>query len=350
MKNTNTTSKSIYTIDNYDDDCLAVIKNIFYGIVPLIIVSIGWLSNTLALIVYLRKIFKKNCIYIFFCSLAISDSIALLDGVREFIEFRFEIILFSCQLTEYISFIPACISSWIYVFISADRMLTIVFANSKIHQIFVKKISKIISLILLCLSIMVAYLPVLVIDDDFEYENESSIQLLIPTEKSCHHKSYMLATFWIDLIISVVLPSFFMFLFSTFTIIRIIKSRHRILKLKYCLKERQLNHEKNNLLHISINRRDKIFAISSLLLNFLYLILNLPSVVFYLIVYYSHKHQSENTSIYANFIPIVDSLFFLSLLQLFFTSFLTNSLFRKEFFKMFKFCAKYSNRVTSTTS
>ena len=343
----NTTSKSIYTIEEFDDDCLATVKNIFYGIMPLIIVSIGWFSNSLALVVYLRKKFKKNYIFIYFCSLAISDSIALLDYVREFLDFRFGIILFSCQLTEYISFIPACISSWIYVFISIDRMLTIVFTNSKLNQLLNKKLSKIISLTLLCLSIMVAYLPVLVIDDDYENENESSI---IPSEKSCHHKSYMLATFWIDLIISVVLPSFFMFLFSTYTIIHIIRSRHRILKLKCCLKEKKTNHDKLNLLHMGINRRDKIFAISSFLLNSLYLILNLPSVVLYLIVYYSHKNQSLKTSAYAHFIPIVDLIFFLSLLQLFFTSFLTNSLFRKEFFSIFKFCAKYSNKVSSTDS
>lgn len=336
--------KSIHTIQNFDDDCLKTIKNIFYGIMPVIIVFIGLLTNNLALVIYLRKKFRQNNIYIYFCSLTISENLNLLDYLREFIDYKFNMILFSCQLTEYISFVPACISSWIYVFISFDRMLNIVYTNSKLNHILNKKISKILSLVLLSLPIMLAYLPILVINNREDDKNELLFNPEVPIEKLCQNEPYMVVLFWINMLLSVVFPSLFMFIFSTCTILRIIKSRCRILKLKCCKKD---GHEKSNLLNIKINRRDKIFAITSFSLNFLFLILNLPKVVLYLI-YYSNRDQLETSNMY--FVPIVDMIFFLSSLQLFFTSFITNSIFRKEFFSLISFCAKYSKKVSSTTN
>jgi hypothetical protein len=329
---------------NQTDTFMMAIQRAFYGILPALIVPLGWTANMLAFLVYASDKFKKNYVYIYLCSLAVSDSLALVDYLIEFLEFNFNVNIFSCQTVEYISFVPSCLSAWTIVLVSGERMLNITFSNAKLtSSLNNNKLIKLIILVAIGIATSVAFLPVLIVESS-QPDDESSF-------KYCQNKSHMLIVFWLDLIGSVVLPAILMFTFNLFTITRVLESRKKTHVQFYV----HLNRRKRV---NRLNRRDRMFAVTSFSLNFLFLVLNLPTVVLYLVCFYYNsglitaitERTKENAELMAHFIPVGDFVYSLSCLQLLFTSLLVNSIFRNEFkAKVCAHCNRFSrsNKITS---
>ena len=124
---------------------------------------------------------------------------------------------------------------------------------------------------------------------------------------------------WMDLLNLTILPFSLMIVFATLLIITIFQSRLRILRMSAIQDRNRLN-------------KDIKFAVTSILLNFIFIILNLPICVANLFfeVFYSY---------YDAFL----SIYYISYCINFYILAVFNSVFKKELFLLFKCKWKHSD-------
>jgi Na+/H+ antiporter NhaD/arsenite permease-like protein len=113
---------------------------------------------------------------------------------------------------------------------------------------------------------------------------------------------------------SSLLPSFFMFISTSLTLRVIFKSRRR--------SQNYQDHQQSR-----TKSKDVKFAISSISLNVFFFILNMPLTSFFLIRNFVEIHFELNGLIRS----ICFNLFFINYANIFFISYIFNSMFRKEF-------------------
>ena len=130
------------------------------------------------------------------------------------------------------------------------------------------------------------------------------------------NSDYQIIAFWMDLVNRVVLPFIFMFFFSVLLIYSIFKSR-------------------KNVVDSFISSRNKKFqklkrlAITSMFMNIAFISLELPMTITLLI-----QDTTTAWTVYSQFTYYV---FYMSYSVNFYVMFMSNSLFRKEFFEIFRF-------------
>ena len=172
-------------------------------------------------------------------------------------------------------------------------------------------------------------------DDISKAQNESKIVC------QSSNAAYSLALSWLDLFAKIIIPFSIMFASTIFLAKTLVSSRKRA-RVGSTSNEIQSTQQRRSLNHISaalnVNKklksreqRDFNFAMTSISLNILSLLLNLPITVFTI---YELNVEPINT-----FLFMISSLCLnINLSYKFFLYLLVNMKFREEFFKIFSFC------------
>jgi hypothetical protein len=218
-----------------------------------------------------------------------------------------------CKFFNYFNYGLDSFSPWSLVYISVEKFFTIAYPTS---NLFKKKKTQIIFLILLTVHNIAYHINLLFDFDVFEESNETT---------TCYFTSYhtQKVNGYKDMINCVLGPFFLMMCFSSLLIAAIFRSRKRV----------HLNdaeREKKRL------KQDIKFSITSLSMNLLFVIMNMPLAIDLFLQYNDHfdVYTMLNYIYYASY-------------SCRFYVFLTNALIRRELFYIF---SKNNNQVNSVAS
>ena len=288
------------------------LESITVGIVysfPLISIA-GFFFNSLSFVIFSQKKFQKTSFSIYFRFLIISDSLSLLLPINRMLEWNFLMFIsnysdFFCKLRAFYSYAIRPISGWTTVVIGLDRMIDIMYPTRFLFRKQVK------FQIITCLSILffdfMFYIPVLFFRLNrtpyFDTQTNKTSELII-----CENKS--IPVFWMDLFQSALVP-FILMLTSTSLILRcVFKSRH--------LRQR------------ARRRKDLKYAVTSISLNIIFLLLNSPFVFYNLISTYISINYAVDEFLFI----LCLTMLYLNFLSVFFINISANSIFKEEFYKL----------------
>ena len=232
--------------------------------------------------------------------------------------FNFDPIIISnigCQIYDFFNYALDALSPWCLVYISIEKFISIAYPGKRL--IFKKKNNQIIFFIILCLFNFIYHLNIPFSVDIEIIDNKSNYSI-------CFFNSYenQLITSNMDLINYILIPFFLMILFSLLLIGSIFKTRSRV----------DINNSDRE--HKRL-RQDIKVALSLLLMNFIFILLNLPLEISLLL-----PSSYYNFDIYV----LLSYIFNISSAINFYLILLTNSLFRQEFYSLFKIIRKNNNQ------
>ena len=296
--------------------------------IELLVILLGIISNIITLVVFIRRNFKKFSARNIFCALVISDILKLISVT---ILYKIGLNLKSmselgCRLQNYIESFTTALSMFLVVYSSIDKFFFITNPKLKLNR---NLVILLIILIALIYSATYAILP--------EYKtslNNSSLNNSSFNNNSFNNSSLSFVcyksviSFLLEMIFSVLIPSLMTLLFSCLLISSILESRLKILNLNTQKDRRRL-------------KKDIIFAISTLIINILYLLFDLP---LFIILISKKLKPNYNFSLILAYLGVLQTLAFsmnMYILIIF------NSIFRREFLNMFC-CNRHSRQQTST--
>jgi hypothetical protein len=250
-------------------DLWLIIYDLGISYAQLIISLVG---TTLGIIIFSRKKLKKfpmRCTYqwllatdaFYVAKIAIQNTFVYTSiGNLKYLS------SFACKLYIYTNFMICPISSWLLVVISAERCIGIVFGN----RIKIFKNRKF-EMFLIALTIIYNFLiniPFLLYQDIQQSFTNSTDSNETQIDYDCEFGSieYIQAFYLMDMINSTLVPYAIMLVSSIILIVFVIKSRMRVERLTN-------NKEKKSLV------KEIRFGMTILLLNFFFVILNLPICV-----------------------------------------------------------------------
>lgn len=280
-------------------------------ILPLLVLSLGIVGNTLGFILLLsRRLANLPTRKLYFYLLLI-DSIYVSQIVVNFLEsnFNFKITTYSVILCKFFSFFNyslASLSPMLLVYISVDRLIAIKYPEHK----FLLRSNKnqITYLFLIILFNFIYYFPFTLLLNLFPDKNPNQENVICSIKDD--HTDFILLI--MDLINRICVPFILMTVSSILLVITIFKSRARVFK-NYLSRENRLF------------KRDIKLAITSLSLNIIYMLLNLPITI-------AEFSELENSLVY----NLNLYLFYLSYSINFFNISCSNSIIRNEVFFLLK--------------
>jgi len=205
-----------------------------------------------------------------------------------------------CKIYQFYNYGFDAISPWCLVYISAEKFISIAYHSKRF--LFKKKKNQIIFLIILFAFNFVLHINIPFSFDIVTFKNISICDFV-------DDESQVIVSF-MDFVNFVLVPFILMILFSSLLIVSIFKSRRRT---------------NNPLRENKRFNKDVKFAISLLLMNFLFIILNMPFDVVDLFSFFKNNDSHSSLAYFFNLSSAVN----------FYVVLLTNSLFRKEFFHLF---------------
>jgi hypothetical protein len=301
---------------------LILAKTIIVYIYP-VISLIGIITNVLSFIVFSRKIFYNTIFSTYFRFSIIFDSIALLFPINKLFELNFNIYFSDfnnelCKFRYYFIYFTFPISGWILVVVSVDRFLNISFPN---RFLFTKKAKFQFFMCLFVLGFnLVYYIPNLFfhIKVNVKWNNSTNQS---KTTLKCTNPGVPIE--WMNMLLTSILPFIFMFFFTSLTVFLLFKSRNRI--------------STNNSNQV-IRQKDKIFAKTSITLNLIFFLINLPVRILSITKFY-HQNLFNNDNLYQLISSLSYLIAYTNSATVFFTNISVNSIFRNEFMKW-----NFSNR------
>ena len=296
--------------------------------IGLLVIPLGIISNIITLVVFIRRNFKKFSARNIFCALVISDilkliSVTIFYRIGRNFAFMSEL---GCRLQTYIEAFTTTLSMFLVVYSSIDKFFFITNPKLKLNR---NLVILLIILIALIYSATYAILP--------EYKtslNNSSLNNSSFNNNSFNNNSLSFVcsnsviSFLLEMIFSVLIPSLMTLLFSCLLISSILESRLKILNLNTQKDRRRL-------------KKDIIFAISTLIINILYLLFNLPLFIF------KFLNKLKPNPTFSLMIPYFGDLQNLAFSMNMYILIIFNSIFRREFLSMFC-CNRHSRQQTST--
>jgi hypothetical protein len=326
------------------DLIIDILINIFLYLIS-VVICIGIVGNIIAFIIFFGKKFENTIIPIYFRILAITDTGTLILAINRFLILKWGIRLrnhshFLCVSIAYLFYIIPALSGWFLVFISIDRWIHI-FKPTKL--LFKKKFKfQLIASTCLILFNMIYYGQILFskLETTILFD-ESTNQTL--TKNKCILININGNLDWMDLFNSTLIPFIFMIFFTSMTVKLLYKVRNKIRKARKIFNAKKTftrNKINNNIVnHVSqrahsdsntTRSRDTKYAITSITLNFIFFVLNIPICVFTLV----RDYGPTNTEVLIDY--IVSVLYYINFGSLFYINIMVNSIFREEFFGLFK--------------
>lgn len=304
-----------------------------------IIMIIGILGHILSFIVFSQPVFRKNSISAYCRTLAVFECFTVNQLISDISLAFFKTYLpisshTYCKIFYFISSAFSSIPGWILVFFSFDKMISMRQQVSDKLDFIKKRSFQFATIGFIVLANLVIYSEIAILLNvvvfnltTFEDGSESTFRIVY----SCDLENMQFSGFvnWFYLFESSVIP-FGLMTFTSVVIVRwLIRSR------------KSLEKSSRDVQQIKERRtRDVKFAITSLALNVLFVVLKLPMTLYYLLDLYGRWKSAE-------FYNFCIELFFLNSSITFFVHLISNSLFRKQL-KMF-LSFHISNSVGVTT-
>lgn len=284
--------------------------------VAILIFIFGIIGNMIVFIIYYSAAIKKYSISNYFRAVAIFDNLTLLNLFSLYMTNKFGIDLtksidFFCKFQAYFLYTNGPISTWLMVAISIDRYFNIAYPKR-----FPLLVNNNFQLVVIFTIIVFNYIYYSFLTWNSFLFNSSANGTNITT---CITNVDYLITAWMDFFNSTILPFLLMIFISLALILSIQKSRAKI-----------HNSASKN---AGLSRRDRKFAITTLSLNLIFLIL-LGPVEFYGI--FNNTNDPANSA-YNNMIDYIAlELYYLNYAIGFYVQLVVNSLFRNEFLRFLK--------------
>jgi hypothetical protein len=277
-------------------------KNIF-AIITVVVILSGLVGNIVSIVIFSRKTFRKNSISIYCRAMAIFDSFTIYMAIIDFylLLYSYYIAMYSdfmCKFINYIMYAFGSIPGWILIAFSVEKVLSLkrVTTGMKrpiVHYAIVIGIVLFNLLLYIEIPIFLKLLPVEMYGITFLFCDPSSLY-------------FAEALSVIFLIQGSIIP-FVVLLASSLITIKLLKDSRR-----------QVSMIDNKRMS-----RDTKFAVTSLIFNFLFIILKLP------LLYCS----SVGYMVVNNYLlQVANLLFFVYFSIGFWIHFVSNSLFRRELF------------------
>lgn len=276
----------------------------------------GIIANIISFKVFTREKFKKTSFSVYYQSLAISDSISLLWVYIAFCADRYRLNLlttvFLCKYFRTQTHVGRGISSWLLTLISLDRVISLIFpkrflflTKKKIQLMVVGCITAYHVLFNIPLLIEMVYIETFVFDS-FGNLTTKQISCLDPAND---------ALIWIVRTNTRIIPFVIMLILTVLTVGLIVRSCRK-------LESKAVKSE-----NLSINSDTK-FAITSIVFNVLFIVLNLPVFILDFL-----KLDDDLSLVLRN---VFNVFYHTSFAMNFFVNLLTNTIFRDEFLIMAK--------------
>lgn len=286
----------------------------------LVTILIGLIGNILILVIYSRPAFKNNSISIYSRALALVESGTIINLIYEYGTTFFNYFIgnhsdLACILFYYIGISMGSSSGWILVAFSLDKLLSIrkpgkssVIKQRSFHYMIV------LSIVLINLLLFIEIPIYLRLEMRFNATNRTAIRWV------CDSASLPFARFVTSasLIEGNIVPFLIMFTTSIISIRLIRKSSRNVSKYLTRRNSRQ--------------RNDMKFAITSISFNFMFILLRLPFIVVAVLMSFSH-----GVSIFSLEAELAYLVYFMSYSSGIAVHFLSNNLFRREFYQAFTF-------------
>lgn len=279
----------------------------------LVISLIGLVTNILSMIVFSRKKFQNTVFYIYFRFVAFFNILSMIIPINKFFEYNLNIWFrdFSdslCKFRMYTFYVLQPMLGWSLVAVSIDRYLSIAYPSKFSFR------KKTIFQVIVCCSIL-SYNLCYNIPHLFSYvkrtkQSTNKTNLTIITDR-CSNNVYLKD--WFNTFSTTIIPFALMFLFTLLTLIKLFQSRKNI----------------NN---CKTKKRDNRFAMTSISLNIIFLLLNLPYGVFSILIMYIS--DSMNKTIEKLIYSIIYVPYYSNLVSIFFINIAVNKMFRDEFYKL----------------
>lgn len=306
---------------------LASLNQAYHTYLITIILVFGLIGNLFILKVFSRKRFTKILqVKSFFRFLAVVDSIFLFIVIEIFLDSKLAMNIktssrVACKLHSYLVYAFGAMPAWILTVISVERFVSVAFSISSFNSYLSKKLVQVTVGLMLILYNLVFYVPLLVFNDLDKMKETNLIgsnrTLLIKCVFTDKNAEKILTL--IDMINSFLLPGSLMLVLSFLALICIKTTKiHSVASLHGLMLERKL-------------KRDKRFAVVSILLNFVFLALNSLRCISFFLYGENLKgifNYSINFYLYLNGFTVT-----------FYVLFFFNSIFRDEFLIMIK-CRK----------
>jgi len=281
-------------------------------IFPVIILVFGLLGNLLGLKVSTRnKLIKIGPLKIY-QYLFLIDSIYFIALINNYLAYSYSIGFslissFSCKIFRYLSYVFSPVSSMLLIYILIERYLSVKYPVES-NMLQIKKIQYIYIISIIILN-FIYFLPTFFYYDirfiDLALSNSTTKTIICKIDDDNEVPFYLFFTS------RIIIPSFFIFIFTILLIFKVIQIRNNILTF-YSKSE------------IEKFRKDVYSAVISILANFIIVAFNLPiSIIFFI-------NGNYNNTVYM----LSLNIFYLSYSFNFYFFILTNSLFRKEFIQM----------------
>jgi hypothetical protein len=282
-----------------------------------LVIILGILGNALTLKIYSRPVLKKATFGIYFRVASVADLLVSFYSITFLLKYVFNYDLnvaadFICKTLDYTFYVAGPVSGHMLVLVALDRFLSVRFPR-KFATLFKKKFQ--ISIIAFIVTFNGLYYNGFLwnkqLEETFSVDNitnETTTLLLV-----CQELPLLQTFYQMDVFNSALVPYFLMALFSALTILAILKSRTRI----------NLSSQPST---GSVTRRDRKFALTSVALNTMFLLLNLP--VLLLIAY----GENIDPDLYNMMFYILNIIYFVNYAIGFYVQIVFNSIFRSEFF------------------
>ena len=293
--------------------------DLFY-IYPKILIPCGIICNILNLILFSTKKLSKISVSLLIKVISVNNMINLL--VFGFWQFEgpykqnlWDLSIFLCKVVVINSYIYNGINAWILVYISLDRLIMII-VPQKPKVLESKNFQIVVCLTIYIINILI-FLPSI-----FFYDLNESTDWYMLNKTICEVKDSSLykTEAYTELFNSIVLPFIFMFFLSILIIISLKKSKNKVFNRSESVKRPK-------------NKSFK-FSITILTSNFVFLVLNLPMSIGYIL-------DDDVLKTFGNF--LMATFFSID----FFIYFATNSLVREKFFQLF--CSNFKRFQKKTS-
>jgi hypothetical protein len=287
----------------------------FYSLITIIG---GFIGNYLVFRVYSKNPLRNTTLSIYFRTTSIVNTLVLLQLPIYLMLVKFQYSLrnasaFFCSFLLFINFATSPISNWLLVLISFDRFISIVFAH-RFALFFVRKFQ--LTLIMTVVAFNLTLYSFILWKSDLvkmRINNGTIAQNgSIDARVDCINNSTV-TLLWLDDFNSTIIPFLFLTACSVVVIYFIKKSRNRI---------------NNNTARKEIMAKDRKFAVTTLALNLVFLLFNLPVLVSSQVLVNGNEVDQYRTPI--SYMTTV--CYYVFYATDFLTQFVANSLFREQFF------------------
>jgi hypothetical protein len=302
----------------------------------LALIILGTIGNIFVFVLYSRSTLSKTSFSVYFRAIAIIDTINIWDMLgTQFVLYIFFINpqAFWCPVSRWSIIILSQMIAWLQVFVSLDRFLNITYPQR--FPIFKRKTFQMsVTFAIIVYNIIVEsfllwnwYLnPGVLSYNQVLGANGTEIQLPINVTWCAYKQNAWNIHREIIFYNSVIIPFSLMLIFNVMLIVSLVRTRLRV-------RQRSTNSSTNSRNSI-FNKRDRKFAITIIIINFIFLLMTIPNGPYNIDINlywdYAQLLSTSHSSI----------SFYLQLA--------VNSIFRDEFFKLFRRSSAAQNHRATT--